>query len=157
MDIEGKTTTRKGRVVYNHKNHMFTQRDAARVTRQALNFPAYIPATGMQQYADFNWRIFMTWAFRYNFLPMHRMFATYQEEDPGFVMGKEIGGYVAALLGVPDQVVELGAAIGEYILNSRWQYNTRMSIYFSTILWEIARGVGTIYQEDIYGRKELGR
>ena len=153
MDGFGKSSTWTGRIVYDRKLHPYTERDAARIVRRALDFTAYNPWTGMEDYSDIHWRTFVTWAFRYNFLPMHRMFATYQEEDPGFALGKEIGGYVAALLGV-DYATELGAAIGEYILNSRWISSIRVSNYFASILWDIAYGVGTIRQEDIYGRKE---
>ncbi len=154
MDKHGKISTWTGRRVYDRKLHPFSPRDAARVTRQALDFPAYNFVSGMEQYADYNWRIFLVWAFKFNFFPMYRMFYTSQEENPDYTLAMEVGRTVAHYLGVPEQVVELGGLINEYILNSRWVSVIRLKPYFASIIWEAAHSVGTIYEEDIYGRKK---
>jgi len=153
MNFRGERTTRTGRVVYNRKPHIFTERDAARIVRGALNFPDYNFQSGMQAYADMTWRSFVNWSFRYNFWPMHRMFYTELEENPDAILARQIAGYVASYLGVPEVVVTLGEALRDFLMGSQWHEVIKLKPYFSSIIVNAAFEAGTIYEEDIYGRK----
>lgn len=153
MNWRGERTTRTGRIVYNRKPHHFTERDAARTVRSALNFPPYNFTSGMQAYADINWRNFLDWSFRYNFWPMHRMFYTDLEKSPDAILAEQIAHWVAAKLGVPEMIVELGEGLRDLIFGSQFHEVIKLKPYFASIIVQSAWQAGTIFQEDIYGKR----
>jgi hypothetical protein len=154
MNTRGERSTRKGRVVYNRRPHIFSQRDAARVVRHALNFPPYQPATGLEQYADYTYRTFLEFSFRFNFLPMYRMFYQDWEKDPDTVLAEKIGSYVAASLGLGGEFYDkIVLGVRDLIFGSPYHAVMKLKPEFASIITSIAYATGTIYEEEIYGRK----
>jgi len=159
--FDGTTRTRTGRVVYNRKPHFFSGRDAARVTRQALNFPDIdiMVWTGyglskMDEYAKFNFQSFCDWAGAWNFLPKS-MITWSWDESPVEDYAYEVASKIAGWLGVPDSVLELAGWIyGEFISGRFSGAFTIRPEYIASIV----RGANqnTKFEGEIYGRKSKG-
>lgn len=155
MKIDGKTTTKKGRVVYNRKPHYFTQRDAARVTRQALNFIPWDSRywVSMNAYALTYLPRFLDYAAKHNFFPMETMFYWEWEKPPNQLMADYITREIAGYIGVPEELTDVAIKIGEAILYSQWMPALKLKPGYAQLIVDACRNAGTIREEDIYGRK----
>lgn len=93
MDQTGKTSTRRGRIVYNRPVHLFTTKDAARVLRHALAIDPDKPLPDYKLNAIFDFLI------RNHFLPTELEFQNIKWEPPDIVyVLRDIGGILQGVL-----------------------------------------------------------
>ncbi len=157
--LDGLTTTRTGRVVYHRKRHMLSDRDAARVTRRALNFIWYsLPVyegpglSKMDAYARFYFRDFCNYASHWNFLPKSMIHEGYEDspaEDYAFSLATKVAGW----LGVPDAALDLAGWIYGEFISGTFQNSFRLDPYFASIIVQ-SIGLNNQREDEIYGNEK---
>jgi hypothetical protein len=147
-------STFRGRVVYDRKHHGFSPRDGARVARSSIGMPRYMPGQDMTVYAQQNFNSFITWAMRYNFFPLNQIL------DPVYVLAehRRIANEIAYAIG--GYLGKFGTEFTEMILWIRDQVDNGYILagydiapYYKEAIVNAAFSVGTIYPEDVYGRR----
>jgi hypothetical protein len=157
--IDGTTRTRTGRVVYNRKPHLFSGRDAARVTRQALDFLRYSygvwTGEGLSKkdvYSVYHFQKFCDWAGAWNFFP-ESMIEEVGNESEIEDYAVELGFKIASWLGLPDFAVDLGSWFYGEFISGKFSASFKVKREFSSM---IVMGVkkNTKTEGELYGHEK---
>lgn len=154
--LDGTTTTRTGRVVYNRKTHIFTERDAARITRRALDFPRmrYWVWTGyglsrMDEAAKYNFQSFCDYAGRWNFFPKS-MIREEWDDSPVQDFAAMIAFRIAGQMGAPDWAVDIASILYSAFVSGHFSSSFKLDPAFSSMIVQGVRQ-NTRTEGEIYG------